>query len=99
MHMVCCRLPVSYSFDHPAGYHEEGSAFAHVQRVWGESIVPEWLNCLGYHFRSNGFIEVYILYSSFTLHFPLHDNLRCLVVSIEHSCLLTAGLHLLIVLL
>ncbi len=48
-------------FDHPAGYHEEGSAFAHVQRVWGESIVPEWLSCLGYHFGSNGFIEVFIL--------------------------------------
>ncbi len=60
MHMICCRLPVSYSFDHPAGYHEEGSAFAHVQRVWGDSIVPEWLSCLGYHFGSNGFIEVSI---------------------------------------
>lgn len=80
--MVCCRLPVFYSFDHPAGYHEEGSAFAHVQRVWGDSIVPEWLSCLGYHFGSNGFIEVFIL-QLFTWYFtPNHmrnsDTLRFL---------------------
>ncbi|DBA71081.1 hypothetical protein WJX79_000042 [Trebouxia sp. C0005] len=79
------RLPVFYSFDHPAGYHEEGSAFAHVQRVWGDSIVPEWLSCLGYHFGSNGFIETIldvtlaggpfaVGYHSPTLHWYLVDS-------------------------
>ena len=58
--MCCsaCRLPVSYAFDHPAGYHEEGSAFVHVQRVWGNIIAPQWISCLGYIFGANGYIEV-----------------------------------------
>lgn len=51
-------MPIQYSFDHPAGYHEEGSALAHVQRIWGDTIAPEWVTCLGYQFGPNGYIQV-----------------------------------------
>ena len=53
-----CRVPVSYTFDHPAGYHEQGTAFAHVQHTWGNIIVPHWLTCLGYHFAPDDCIQV-----------------------------------------
>ncbi|KAL3150933.1 hypothetical protein ABBQ32_000681 [Trebouxia sp. C0010 RCD-2024] len=44
------RLPVSYTFSHPAGYHEQGTALAHVQHTWGNTFAPHWLTCLGYNF-------------------------------------------------
>lgn len=49
---------MSYTFHHPAGYHEQGTALAHVQHTWGNAIAPHWLTCLGYNFTPNGSIEV-----------------------------------------
>lgn len=53
-----CRLPVSYTFHHPADYHEQGTALAYVQHTWGNAIASHWLTCLGYNFTPNGSIEV-----------------------------------------